>query len=450
MKILIVSYWFPPHNVIGALRVGKFAKYLRGNGHEVRVIAGASQEQDRSLPLEIPPGDVTYAADWNVDGLFDPLLDLVRRSRRAARPAAPVAEGSSAVGAAGEKGISWRLRLRRALTQHYYAVLRIPDSKLGWRSGALRAGRALLAQWRPDLILASAPPVTALVVARRLGKEFGVPWVAELRDLWTDNPYYEHPAWRKLLDAAIERRVLGSAAMLVTVTPLWGETLKRKYDRPVHVVLNGYVAEDYPATVAAPDPAAPLSIVYTGNIYQGYRDPSPLFAAIALLGEERDGLRVHFYGPAEADVRGLAERHGVAPQIVVHRRVSYRESLAVQMAADVLLLMQWNNRADEGNIPAKFFEYLAAARPILFLGFAQGTVAQMIRERQAGLVANEPAAIAAQLAAWIAQRRHGAIPPLDPAAKEGLAREEQFRAFEKLLTDVTESAPGMHSKECVE
>jgi hypothetical protein len=316
-------------------------------------------------------------------------------------------------------------------------LLRLPDNRIGWRRGALAAGRALLSNWRPDIILASAPPVTTLLVAARLAADAGVPWLADLRDLWTDDPYYDFPAWRKWVDLIWERRILDSAVSLVAVTPLWGEVLTKKYRRKVHVVLNGYVEEDLPRGLDTTAERSPeLSIVYTGNIYRGYRDPSALFSAISLLGPQRDSVRVHFYGPSDEDVRGLAIKHGVADRVTVHNRVSYRRSLELQMQADILLLLQWNNRADEGNIPAKLFEYLAARRPILFLGFEGGTVAQMIRDRQAGFVSNAPAEIARQLSIWIAQRQGmGVVPALDAAAKQGLGRDEQFRKLEILLSE---------------
>jgi hypothetical protein len=39
MRLLFVSYWFPPTNSIGAVRAGKFAKYMLDRGHEVRKIS---------------------------------------------------------------------------------------------------------------------------------------------------------------------------------------------------------------------------------------------------------------------------------------------------------------------------------------------------------------------------------------------------------------------------
>src|SRR2546423_12503768 len=59
MKVLIVSFAFPPSNVIGAVRVGKLARYLDQRGHDVRVLA-TDLVEDRSLPLEISRERVFY------------------------------------------------------------------------------------------------------------------------------------------------------------------------------------------------------------------------------------------------------------------------------------------------------------------------------------------------------------------------------------------------------
>ena len=39
MRILILSYYYPPHAGMGALRVGRLAAFLSQAGHEVRVVA---------------------------------------------------------------------------------------------------------------------------------------------------------------------------------------------------------------------------------------------------------------------------------------------------------------------------------------------------------------------------------------------------------------------------
>src|SRR5262245_41477410 len=59
MKILIVAFWFPPANVIGALRVGKLASYLDRRGHQVQVLT-TDVGEDRSAPLEIQKERIVY------------------------------------------------------------------------------------------------------------------------------------------------------------------------------------------------------------------------------------------------------------------------------------------------------------------------------------------------------------------------------------------------------
>jgi hypothetical protein len=435
LKILIVSHWFPPLNVIAAVRVGKFAAYLHEAGHDVRVIAGRVSG-DHSLPLQIPEDRVAYVEGRLPGERFRVVTRLARSLRRRGKPAVPAAgDGETASEAPYQPPTGFSALLAR----HLYAMAQMPDRRSGWIGPATAAGRGIVRDWRPDVVVASAPPNSALIAARRIAKACGAPWVAELRDLWVDNPYYEEPLWRWWVDLLLERRVLDDAAGLVTVTPDWAATLRRRHRQPIACIFNGYVAEDYPEDAAGPPPGHVVSIVYTGNIYPGYRDPSPLFRAIGLLGAERDRVAVHFYGPAAGEVAPLAAACGVEDRVHVHERVPYRASLRLQASADVLLLLQWNHRKDAGNIPAKFFEYLGVGRPILMLGYERGELAALIRERKAGVVVNEPSAIAAQLRAWIGQRPAG-IPPVDPSARAGMTRAEQYRRMEAFLTALLPAA----------
>ena len=424
MKILLVSHPFPPVNVIGAVRVGKFAKYLHEAGHTVRVISATPA--NTSLALEIPSECVVYVPEWAMDQVFDGAVQWLRRVRNRIvgadiqLSAAPITEVPHRTG--------WSAELAR----HYYALLRIPDARAGWIAAATAAGYELVRGWRPDIVVGSAPPNSGLVAAARIARVCGAPWVAELRDLWADNPYYEDPGWRLRVDRFLERRLLSTAAGLVGVTPRWSQTLRRRYRQPVACILNGYVEADFPLDRAGPPAGNVVNILYTGNIYAGYRDPSPLFRAVALLGAERERVAISFYGPAAQEVIPLAAAHGVQDRVQVRAAVAHKESLALQTSADALLLLQWNHPKDAGNIPAKFYEYLGARRPILLLGYEEGDLAAMIRERRAGVVANDPAAIADQLRSWVAQKPTG-IPSPDPQAWIGMTRDEQNQKYERFL-----------------
>jgi glycosyltransferase involved in cell wall biosynthesis len=433
MNVLIVSFWFPPSNVVGAIRVGKLARYLDRRGYGLRVLT-TDIGGDRSLPLEIAREQVT-CTDYRQGK--DRLACMVRLFRR----------GSAELGAVDElprtEGHTPRKRLWDSLRHHYHGLRNIPDLRRAWIKTAVPAGRQLIAEWRPDIIFASAPPFTSLIVSSRLSRAFGIPWIADFRDLWVDGPYYSEPRWRRRVDAVLEHGMVRSAAALVTVSPIWAEQLRQRHGKAVEVILNGYAEEDFPEHVPQPGQRARLTIRYTGSIYRGFRDPSALFAAIGLLP---DGLRtrvmVEFFGDAGDDVLELARQHRVDDRVTVRPPVPYSRSLELQMTADILLLLQWSDKRDEGNLPGKIFEYLYARRPILFIGYEHGTAARLIRERGAGFVSNVPERICDQLALWIEDKKSDRLNRLDQSVSRGLSRDDQFRKLEHVFAKVLNQRHG--------
>jgi glycosyltransferase involved in cell wall biosynthesis len=442
MRVLIVSFAFPPSNVIGAVRVGKLARYLDQRGHDVRVLA-TDVVDDRSLPLEISRERVLYTEYRQRQHWVDHMARLLRRHTAIH---AGVRAGVRHEDAPAQDGAPAR-SLRRTFRRHYLGLIHIPDMRADWVRTAIPAGRKLIREWKPDIIFASAPPNTGLIVASRLARAHEVPWVADFRDLWVDNPYYSEPGWRKPIDAILERRILRGAAGLVTVSPIWAQQLRRRHGKDVTVVYNGYAEEDFPP-LAQPtdpgaqrtDPGASLTIRYMGSIYRGFRDPSALFSAIALLPDHlRTRINVEFFSDATDAVLDAAAAHGVESAVTVKPRVPYRHALALQMEADVLLLLQSSDPRDEGNLPAKLFEYLYARRPILFIGYERGIAARLVIERSAGLVSNSPVNIRDQLDRWCEDKRAGRLDRLDPSVSLGLGRDDQYAKLERLFEEILES-----------
>lgn len=423
VRILIVSFYFPPYNTIGAVRASKTARYLRELGHQVRVLSARDQPLQLSLPGEIPDAEVIRTRWLNVNRPVELLLG--GRQRVAAR-------GYTAPSALG--GL-----LRRA-GRWYRAALNIPDGQIGWLPFAVRSGLRLAAAWRPDVILASAKPWTSLAVAHRLSKKCGVPWVAELRDLWTENLDDSCPAWRRAVDAWLERRWLRSATALVSISLPLAQRLAAKHGQPSEAILNGFDRADLSPGVVPPR-GGPLRIVYTGMIYSGHRDPAPLFAALRRLGPAAEQIRVEFYGRYLDTLGPLAARHGVAHLVAVREPVPYHDALRLQQQADVLLLLLETDAASQGVFTGKLFEYLGARRPILALGPHNDVAAHLIRQRGAGAVCWEPADIAARLAAWLNQKQTtGTIPGVAAEALAGLSRQEQVARLEAFLLQAVRPA----------
>ncbi len=417
MKIFLVSFNFAPYQSIGSLRISKLARYLCDQGHEVRVLAAKDIPERALLAVEVDPASVAHTPWLNANFL----PELVFGGRKQVR----------------SKGYSTQSSSVKSLGFLYQTLFNLPDERVGWYPYAVSAGKKLLRGWKPDLIYASMPPATSLLVAARLSRISGVPWVAELRDLWVDNANYIYPGWRRSLESWLERSTLRGASGLVTVSQPWADLLQRKFGLPTAVAMNGYAPEDMPGPDEALNPAFEpglLRIVYTGTVYPHSQDPAPLFAALALLGEDARRVRTVFYSRYVDAVQDAAVRAGVEGCVEHHPLVPYRESLRIQQSADLLLYLVPNQ---QGFVPAKLFEYLAARRPVLAVGAKDSVPGALIQERSAGLVSNDPVEIAAWLRAQLdAKARTGPLPALPASAAAGLSRGEQFAALERFLLDL--------------
>ena len=443
MKILIVSWYFPPFNTMGALRTGKLAKFLLESGHDVRVLCARDLPFATTLPVQCPEERILRTRYYDING-FPKLVQRIRvrltgsKQSGKERPDPATVAPTSGGATHSRARPSLAARVLRVFRQAYEVVLNFPDPQLGWLPGGVLGGRNLLKNWQADVIFATAPPFTTLFVARMLARKFRLPMVAEFRDRWSEDPYSEKSAWLLRLERRMENRLLREVRGLVTVSEPWAEAYRKRFSLPVATVMNGYDPDEFPEEYdrGVSDPVR-LRIVYTGILYPDRRDPSPLFAALKEMGAKADGVRVEFYGADPATLTALAESFDVARLVEIHDRVPYSESIRLQMQADVLLLMQWNDPREQGNVPGKLFEYIGARRPVLALGLADGVPARILAARGAGVLANEPAEIALHLERWIDLKREAGVLPLVPvAARDGLSRPDQFRGLERFLHEV--------------
>ena len=424
MRILLVSFFFPPHNQIGAVRNSKFAKYLTRAGHEVRVLCAQDAPVPKTLALEIDAARVTYSRWYNVNRLPELLLG-----------------GRQKVAAQGYRRPGWKGRLLGRLGQFYAACTNIPDGLVGWYWPARRAGDALLREWRPDVIVATTP-VTGLLVGSALAARHGVPWVADMRDLWTDNPVQvSRSALREWLEKRLEQRTLGSARGFVAIAQSSAEVLARRYGKPVTTILNGFDSEDLERLgPIEPAPGLPLRLAFTGMVYPEHQRLDLLFAALREFSPAE--LRIDFYGRNLFPIQNLIAEYRVPELVRVHPPVSYDDSLRLQRAADALLFFTWADSSQHGIMSGKIYEYLAARRPLLLIGPEVDDVTRMVGARAAGSLHPTSAAIAARLREWLVLKRSGQpLPPTPASACAGIDRQSQAQQLAEFLQRCLSIAP---------
>lgn len=256
------------------------------------------------------------------------------------------------------------------LMRAYQTLFAYPDTERTWRRPGLRVARRIAKSQSFDAILSSSPFPTSHRIASRLQRETGLPWIADFRDTWTDNPLYDFPAMRKKMERRLEIRTLESAGALVTVSDAYADQLRRTHGRDVVVIPNGFTFQPVPVG------ASPLSerfrITYTGTIYTEKQDPEKFLLALAQLIAEgaidpRD-VEVHFFGRRDHWLNSRIAEHGLESVVIQRGSVSRRDAVAEQRKSQLLLFLNWEDRENKGLSHLKLYEYLAAGRPILATG----------------------------------------------------------------------------------
>ena len=267
----------------------------------------------------------------------------------------------------------------------------MPDKHIGWYPYAVKEAKNIIETgWRPDIIFASATPYTSLMVAKKISKKFNVPWIGELRDLWSDN-YYGYGWW---IDKVMEKYTLNSASALVTVSEPLNEVLQKKYPKiPVNTITNAYDKDDFLYSPNNKNTSNKLKIVYTGAVYSGKRDPTPLLEAISNDKKIRKSIIVDFYGNDLGYIDFLVNKYNLHDCINTHDPVSRSDALIYQSKSDALLLLTWNNPLEKGMLTGKLFEYIGSSKPILSIGAIEDDASNLVTQNGFGVATNSPSEI---------------------------------------------------------
>jgi glycosyltransferase involved in cell wall biosynthesis len=138
-------------------------------------------------------------------------------------------------------------------------------------------------------------------------------------------------------------------------------------------------------------------VAYSGNLGRVHI-LEPVLAAAALLRDERD-LMFLFIG--DGPLRPALEASARALQLGNVRFLppQPRSRLSESLSVGDVHLVTLRSGCERCVYPSKLYGILAVARPVVFVGSPQCTLAQSIRQRGAGLVIppDDPAALAAAL-----------------------------------------------------
>ena len=368
--VLIVTHPFHPSNEIGARRTTALARYLADNGIRV-VVVSAFGDQPIEPGAELYPGVIAVPIKRPKRPWLDLLVRLKRmalsqpHARSAGRATVPAVPGDASAPPAS---------LRAALRDRYFQLLYFTDhyKKWSWRAAkaAIRVGR----EQRAEVILASGPPHSPLLAAAWAARTLGIPYVADMRDPWSDVLAEAYPNRRielRLL-RVLEGWVLRRAAAVTSTSGTAAALLVKRDARianKVHVIRNGYDGEIAPPRVHT---GGRLSILFAGVLYVR-RTPYPLLAALETLlsRPEIDAQRIQltFMGNKLgnfSDQLLAGWLHGKRCASVVRILPQQTSQAVAQEVAQATVLLNLAQQ-QQLQVPAKTYEQLASGREILLI-----------------------------------------------------------------------------------
>jgi hypothetical protein len=239
-----------------------------------------------------------------------------------------------------------------------------------WARRATRVARRLCRRERYHATIVSSPPHVSHLVGLAAQREFGIPFLADFRDLWKAGTgrYDRLDPISRWMAGRHEARVYREAHTVIFNTTLANQTMLdlNLVGGNAVAIANGFDTNGGPRK---PDGEA-FRIVLTGQFYP-FSDLEAFFLACRSVRDRIDHvpIRVDFVG-TPATHRGvpladLARFHGLGDVFALHERVSREDAARLQQAAALLVAYDQANRPA---IPVKFYDYAQTFGTMLLLG----------------------------------------------------------------------------------
>ena len=366
MKVLIITYYWPPAGGSGVQRWLKFVKYLQEYGIEPVVYTVDNTRypiEDKTLLDEVPENiKVLKHSIWEPTDL---LFWKKKKSQKS-----------------GISNLS-----KNSFLSFIRGNFFIPDPKVFWVNSSVKFLQEYLNSNKVNVIISTGPPHSMHLIAQKLHKKNKLKWIADFRDPWTDlyyNKDFNERSFAKKKNKILEKSVLKNADCVLTVS----ESLKKQFSinaSRVEVITNGFDKEIRSAEDTVLDEMFTISYI---GLLPKQSNPKLFFKVLQELCSQnedfKNDLKLNFIGDISDDVRVEVLKNKLEENTNFKGYVDHKKAIEYQNKAQVLLLLIPNIEKSKGILTGKLFEYLIAKRPILAIGPEDGDLAEIIKETHSG------------------------------------------------------------------
>jgi len=374
-KVLIISYYWPPAGGSGVQRWLKFSKYLPKYGWKPIIYTPENpyfEIKDEKLLSNVPAeAEIWKKTIWEPYALKDKLFGKGNRSQSAGV-------------------ISNKNSLKNRVLNWIRGNIFIPDPKVYWVKSSVKFLKKKIKEEGIRHIITTGPPHSMHLIGLALKKQnLGLKWIADFRDPWSELDLLDEFHLSKSSrdkHKKLEREVLQTADMTLTVSESWVNDLKRLGAKNVALITNGYDSTDFNLKLKKTDK---LIIGHYG-LLNHLRNPINLWETLNQLCKENkvlnSKLEIHLSGNIDTDVISKIKSYTyLKGKVKELGYLSHTQVLQEYNEASVLLLLLFNSDTGKGNYPGKIFEYFAAQKPILAFGPSESDAGNLIAKTNSGI-----------------------------------------------------------------
>ena len=341
MRILFVSYFFPPDKSVGGYRASSIVKTFIEEEIEIDLLT-ANLEISSSEKLK---------KDYNLENVYYAKESKIRK-------------------------IGYKTKILAGLELlNLDKFLFFPDVYCTWITRALKKGNEIFGSQKIDAIFATVPPYSSAVVGYKLSKKHNVPLILDYRDPWTNNPTFKLPRLcvRKR-HKKLETKISNHALMNVTVGDGYADLLSESsgVERDSYYIINnGFFEENIPSKQSEK-----LKDKFTVSFFGNYYKVHKLYFKELVLGIRK---MIDEHNLTEKDFRleyaGLTSRSVIKKDLEKGNLVPFFKDLGYLSGKKIVEEIQKSHvnfvivpKSNEYVIFTKLYDYMIGNSHILIVG----------------------------------------------------------------------------------
>ena len=379
-RVLIVTYYWPPSGGSGVQRWLKFVKYLVRAGWQPVVFTPMNPSftlEDKSLMKDVPNSvEVIRFPIWEPYQMFFKLSSLA--GNKNPQQADFISTGKKTF---FQKTSSW-----------IRGNFLIPDARIFWVKPSVEYLIDFVKRNKIEKIITTGPPHSIHLIGLKLKKlNPALYWITDFRDPWSEWDLLDTLSLTSLArkkHVALEKKVLTTADRVLTIAPYHVKRFEALSGRKVDLITNGFDEDDFEKIENTR--TEKFTIRHVG-IVDELRDPKPVMQAIKELCSSdpyfANHVRVEFIGKVNSSFKKFVREDAQLSTITKFLdQIPHDQLLRLHGSTDLQLLVLAHTAIAPGNLPGKFFEYLASRKPILAIGPVDGDAANILHQSKTGAI----------------------------------------------------------------